>query len=47
VYKVCFKISQEICGGEQGKGFIGLMALVFIKLRRMDLGKIFNKNIKI
>jgi hypothetical protein len=44
VFKVCFKTSQEICGGVLDKDFIDLMANVFIKLSRMDLGSINNRS---
>jgi hypothetical protein len=43
VYKVCIKISQEICGGGRGKVFFGLTALGFIKLNRKALGSINNR----
>ena len=40
MFKVCIRISQEICGGVQGKVFFGLTAIGFIKLSRMARGSI-------
>ena len=40
MFKVCTRISQEICGGVPGKVFIGLTAIGFTRLSNMARGSI-------